>query len=275
MEAVQQPDDLAQRHAMADRNAAIGPLRPMGAALHGIQNFIDQVVDVDQLQLHCRVGGGNGQLTGNIVAERRHHRVVVGPAPLAKQVRQAVDQSVRAGLLAISENQLLRRFLGLSVGASCKTSGQAGLNGGRQQHRAAVPAFPEHFQKRPREVRIPGCKFFRVFGPVHARQMHHKICFFAAVRKRLRRHFPRAAVNFTDLQGRSRSVPAVAERFQPRGQVPPDKAIRARHQYIHQQLPPNSFSFRSSAFISSTSSRCVLWELYCSAPLNAGLPLLK
>ena len=55
VEGMEQLDDLTQRHAVADRNTAIRPIRPVGMALHGIQDLVDQVVNVDQFQFNCRI----------------------------------------------------------------------------------------------------------------------------------------------------------------------------------------------------------------------------
>ena len=211
----------------------------------------------------------------NVVAEGRHHGIVVRPAPFAEQIRQPVDQSVRAGLPAIGEQQLFRRFLGLSIGASGVSPGQTGLNGGGQQHRAAVPIFPEQLQQHPGKTGIAGSKFFRVPGAVHARQMNDEIDPRTKVGQRFWRSLPRAQEYFVDLQIRPGFVHAVADRKKPLRQIFSDKSVRAGDQHMHQQIPPNSFSFRSSCFISSTFSRRVLWEVYCSIFPSSGLPLLK
>ena len=55
VEGLEQSNNLTQRHAVADRNAAICSIRPVGLTLHGIQNLVDQVINVDQLQFDCRI----------------------------------------------------------------------------------------------------------------------------------------------------------------------------------------------------------------------------
>ena len=191
VEGPEQADDLAEGFVVTDRDAAIRPLCPVGMALHGVQNFFHQVVHINQLQFHCRVGNGDRQVTGDVVAEGGHGGIVVGAAPLAEQIRQTVDQSLCAGFPCVGKEQLLRRLFGLTVEASGKTSGQTGLNGRGQQHRAAVIAFPQHLQQGAGEVPIPGRKFFRVLGPVHACQMDHEIRFLAVVRQGFFRSIPR------------------------------------------------------------------------------------
>ena len=260
---------------MADGNAAVGRRHSMRPALHRVEYLVDHIVNIAQLQLRLRVGNGDGQVARNVVAECRDHGIVVGAAPLPEQVRQPVDQPLRTRFLAVALQQRLRRPLGHAVGAVCIASRQARLNGRRQQHRAAVPAPPELREQRPRKLRVSRRKFLRVLRPVHARQMHHEIGAPAEFLQFLRRGLPCAEENFIDLQCRTRSVPAVPDRVQALRQIFTDKSVCAGDEHVHQHVPPNSFSFRKSAFISSTSSRCVLWEVYCSNLPNSGFPLLK
>ena len=193
-----------------------------------------------------------------MMAEGCHHGIVVGAAPLAEQVRQAVDHPACAGFLAVSEEQLLRRFFGLPVGTSGVPSGQTGLNGGGEQYRAAVTAFQKHLQQSAGEVCVSDCKFSRILGPVHASQVDHEICLFAVVRQGLCRSIPRTQENFLYLQCGPGPVSVILDGGKALRQIFPNKSVCAGDQYIHQQVPPNSFSFRRSCFISSTFSRCVL-----------------
>jgi len=210
-----------------------------------------------------------------MMAEGCHHRIVVGAAPLAKQVRQTIDHPVCTGFSAVSEEQLLRRFFGLPIGTFGISSGQAGLNGGRQQHWAAVAAFPKHLQQGTGEVRVSGCKFSRILGPVHASQVNHEIRLLAVAHQGFSRSIPRTQENFLDLQCGPSPVSVILDGGKALRQIFPNKSVCAGDQYIHQQVPPNSFSFSKSCFISSTFSRCVLCEVYCSILPNSGLPLLK
>ena len=243
---------------VTDRDAAIRPLCPVGMALHGVQNFFRQVVHINQLQFHCRVGNGDRQVTGDVVAEGGHGGIVVGAAPFSEQIGQAVDHPGCASFSAIGKKQLLRRLLGLPIGTPGIPSGQTGLNGGGEQYRAAVTAFQKHLQQSAGEVCVSDCKFSRILGPVHASQVDHEICLFAVVRQGLCRSIPRTQENFLDLQCGPGPVSMILDGRKALRQIFPDKSICAGNQYIHQQVPPNSFSFRRSCFISSTFSRCVL-----------------
>ena len=193
-----------------------------------------------------------------MMAEGRHRGIIVGAAPLAEQVRQAVDYPGCAGFLAVSEEQLLRRFFGLSVGTSGIPSGQTGLNGGGEQYRATVTAFPKHLQQGTGEVRVSSRKFSRILGPVHASQVNHEIRLLAVAHQGFSRSIPRTQKNFLDLQRGPGPISAILDGGKALRQILPDKSVCAGDQYIHQQVPPNSFSFRRSCFISSTFSRCVL-----------------
>ena len=126
-----------------------------------------------------------------MMAECRHHGIVVGAAPFSEQIGQAVDHPGCASFSAIGKKQLLRRLLGLPIGTPGILSGQTGLNGGGEQYRAPVTAFPKYLQQGTGEVRVSGCKFSRILGPVHASQMDHEICLFAVVRQGLCRSIPR------------------------------------------------------------------------------------
>lgn len=55
----------------------------------------------------------------------------------------------------------------------------------------------------------------------------------------------------------------------------PHKAARASDENIHQQFPPKSFSFCSSRFMPSRSSRSVLCEVYGSIWDSSAFPLEK
>ena len=59
VESLEQPNDLTQRHSVADRNTAIRSICPVGLALHGIQDLVNQVINVDQFQFDCRIRNGD------------------------------------------------------------------------------------------------------------------------------------------------------------------------------------------------------------------------
>ena len=58
----------------------------------------DRVVHVNQFELPAGIGNFNRQVVGNVVAERGHHRVVVGPAPFAENVLEPENGDRRPAL---------------------------------------------------------------------------------------------------------------------------------------------------------------------------------
>ena len=55
--------------------------------LHGIQDLVDQVINVDQIQFDCRVRDRDREVPCDVVTERRHRGIVVRAAPFTEQVR--------------------------------------------------------------------------------------------------------------------------------------------------------------------------------------------
>ena len=117
-EAPQQVDDFAKRLHVGLRDVAeIIPLHALQALVaaavllpqYGTQHLVDEVVDVEELQLHAGVIDGVGAAVRDGVAEGGHGGVVSRTAPLAVEVREAVDEHRRAGPLGIPAEQALPR----------------------------------------------------------------------------------------------------------------------------------------------------------------------
>ena len=77
--------------------------------------LIHDVVDIRQRQDRCFIADRDRQVMRDVVAKCRHDAVVIGPAPLAEQIREALNARARAGLRAVGTHQLLRRTLGYTV----------------------------------------------------------------------------------------------------------------------------------------------------------------
>lgn len=92
-----------------------------------VQHLVDQVVDVEELQLHRGVVDGVGAAVGDSVAEGGDGGVVARAAPFAVEVREAVDEHRRAGALTILPEQALPRQLGLAVDRALEAARQARL----------------------------------------------------------------------------------------------------------------------------------------------------
>ncbi len=149
------------------------------AALEGGNHLVHKVVDVQQFQLHRRVVHGVRQLARKSVAEGGHRTVVVGPAPLAKQVGEAVDEHPRARLPAVLEEQLLARPLAAPVLAVAKPPSEARLLTAAQHHRTRVAVPLEGTQQRGCKPEIPLHELLCVLRPVDPGQVENEICVFA------------------------------------------------------------------------------------------------
>ena len=75
----------------------------VGMSLQRVQHLLDQIVNIQKLQLGGRVVDGQGQIVRGIVAEGRHGAVVVGAAPFAEQIGEAVHQHRGAGLFCVGK----------------------------------------------------------------------------------------------------------------------------------------------------------------------------
>lgn len=136
--AVQQVDDLAQGLHVGPGNVAellaLHALQPVVAAAvltpqQCAQHLVDQVVDVEELQLHGGVVDGVGAAVGDGVAEGRHGGVVSGAAPLAVEVGEAVDEHGGAGALRVLAEEALPRELRLAVYGALEAAREARLRG--------------------------------------------------------------------------------------------------------------------------------------------------
>lgn len=108
-------------------------------AKQGAQQLVDEVVDVEELQLHAGVVDGVGAAVGDGVAEGRHGGVVARAAPLAVEVGEAVDEHRGAGPLGVLPEQALPRQLGLAVDRALEAARQARLRGAGEHDGALIP----------------------------------------------------------------------------------------------------------------------------------------
>ena len=70
-------------------------------ALQACYHLVNKVVNVEQFQFYTGVVDGVRQVVSKGIAEGGHSTVVVGAAPLAKQIREAVYQYLGARLATI------------------------------------------------------------------------------------------------------------------------------------------------------------------------------
>ena len=191
-----------------------------------------QVIDVDEAQGHARVVHGDGQVMRDVVAEGGHGAVVVRAAPLAEEVREAVDEHAGAGLGGVIAHQLLAGALALAIGIV-----QLCLGGGRNHHRAGIAVLFERVQQGAGEAEIALHELLRVLRAVHAGQVEHEIGLGAVLIQQLAGCIE-VELHHLDALPLQRGALglAIADIFQLGTKVLANKALRACNQYIHSMI---------------------------------------
>lgn len=257
-EAVEQVDDLAQGLHVGFRDIAepvsLYPLEALVAAAvllaqQGAQHLVHEVVDVEELQLHGWVVDGVGAAVGYGVAEGGHGGVVARAAPLAVEVREAVDEHGRPRALRVLPEQALPRELRLAVYGSLEAAGQARLRGAGQHDGAFVAVALERVQQRGGEPEVALHELGLVLGAVDAGQVEHEVGAGAVV---LQLPGRRVDVVLHDLEREQRlvfiaAVLAVADVLQRAAEVPAHEPIRAGDEDAHPTAPPRARGPRGPA----------------------------
>ena len=183
-ESAQQVDDLAQGLHVGVGDVAellaLHALQPVVAAAvltpqQGAQHLTDQVVDVEELQLHGGVVHGVGAAVGDGVAEGGHGGVVPRAAPLAVEVGEAVDEHRRPGALRVLAEQALPRQLRLAVYGALEAARQARLRGAGEHDGALIPVALEGVQQRGGEPEVSLHELGLVLGAVDAGQVEDEV----------------------------------------------------------------------------------------------------
>lgn len=128
---------LEREHAQPVEVAPV--LLPTQAGDH----LVHQVVDVQQLELHRRVIDRIRQVIGNGIAEGRDGAIVIGTAPLAEEVREAVNKHPGARVFAVAEEQLLAGLLASAVFGVPESPCERCLLTRRKHYRARVVVLLE------------------------------------------------------------------------------------------------------------------------------------
>ena len=242
---MEQVDDPAQRGPVRHGHVAVSAVllrdrvEPVELAAvllpgEGGHHLVHEVVDVHELELRRTVVDLYGEAVRDVVAERRHGRVVVRAAPFPEQVRETVDKDPGPSLLCVAEEQLLSRQLRLPVVGGAVAAHQGRLDGAGQHHGALVAVLLQCVEQHGREAEVPLHELRLVLGPVDPRQVEHEVRFPAVGVK-----FGGVAVDvvFIDRQIAGHGVPArlsVPYVVELGHQVLTDKALGSGNQYIHQ-----------------------------------------
>lgn len=257
-EAPEQVDDLAQGlHVGLGDVAEVLPLDALEALVaaavflpqQGAQHLVDQVVDVEELQLDRGVVHGVGAAVGDGVAEGRHGGVVARSAPLAVEVREAVDEDRSARALRVLAEQALPRELGLAVDRALEAARQARLRGAGQHDGARVAVALEGVEQRGGEPEVALHELGLLLGAVDAGQVEHEVGAGAAVIELPGRRVDVVLHNLEREQARVflAAVLAVPYVLEGAAEVPADEAPGAGDEYAHPTAPPRARGPRGPA----------------------------
>ena len=208
----------------------------------GAQHLVDEVVDVEELQLHRGVVDGVGAAVGDGVAEGRHGGVVARSAPLAVEVGEAVDEHGRPRALRVLAEQALPRELGLAVGRALEAARQARLRGAGQHDGARVAVALEGVEQHGGEPEVALHELGLLLGAVDAGQVEHEVGAGAAVIELPGR---RVDVVLHNLERQQRlilltAVLAVPYVLEGAAEVPADEAPGAGDEDAHPTVPPRA-----------------------------------
>lgn len=194
---MQQVHDLAECGAEGNGNVAVASvlfadglhsleLAVVFLTLKGKNHLIHKVINVEEFQFYLRVVDLYRKAVGDVVAEGRHRRVVVGSAPLAEEVRKAVDKHFRTCLLGIIEEEFLPLLLAHPVRMSCIASDKRGLYRGGEHHRTGVAVFAEGVEQGGGEAEVTLAEIVGILRTVDSGEVEHEVGLSAIAVKLLR-----------------------------------------------------------------------------------------
>ena len=166
------------------------------------------------------------------MAEGCNNGVVVGSAPLAKEVDEAVNQNLCTRFGTVGEEQVLTRLLALSVGAIVAANA-GGLDGGGKHDRTGIVMLIQGVQEHRGKAKVTSHKFCGVFGTVHACQVEDKICLLTGRLKKFCWGAKIIAVQLPDGQIREPAVLSVPNGFQGLDQISAHKSGRTGDENVH------------------------------------------
>ena len=250
-EAVEQVDDLAQGLHVGPGDiaepVALYPLEAHVAAAvllaqQRAQHLVDEVVDVEELQLHRGVVDGVGAAVGDGVAEGRHGGVVARAAPLAVEVGEAVDEHTCSRALRVLTEQALPRQLGLAVDRSLEAARQARLRGAGEHDGAFVPVALQGVEQRGGELEVALHELGLLLGAVDAGQVEDEVGAGAVALQLPGRRLDVVLHDFEREQARVSlaAVLTVSYIFQRAAEILPDEAPGAGDEDAHPTAPPRA-----------------------------------
>lgn len=207
-------------------------IAPMLLPLQASDHLIHEVIDIQQFELDRRVIDLVFQVVSDGVAEGGDGTVVVGAAPLAEEVREAVDQNLRAGVLAVFEEEVLPRLLAAAVFGIPEPTRQRRLLARAQHHRASVVMLLERLQQCRCKPEIPAHELLDILRPVHPRQVEHEVRLRAPLVELCRGGIEVVFIYVRDGNAVVAGF-AVADVFKLCAEVLSDETLSAGNKYLH------------------------------------------
>ncbi len=247
-EALQEFDYLAQSDVMGNGAVAVAALRSLGFArddgeaiklammlfaLEGGKHLVHEVIDIEQLQLYAGVVDGIGQVVGKGVAEGGHGTVVVGAAPLAKEVGKTVNEHPRSGLFAILQEEVFAGFLASAILAIAKAAGEGGLLAAGEHDGTGVVMLLKRVQQGTGKAKVALHELFLVLGTVHTGQVKHEVGLLAPLVQLFGGGVQIVLKDSVNPQFREPSILAFGNILQCPTEVLPNEALGSCNKYLH------------------------------------------
>ena len=155
-------------------------------SLEGGYHFCYEVVYVEEFELHRGVVDLYGEVVGDVVAEGGYGTVVVGAAPFAEEVREAVYLDRGACLLAVVEEEVFACLFAATVFAVAEASGEGGLLAAAEHHGTLVAVLLEGVEKGAGETEVACHEFVLVLGTVDPCKVEDEVGLLAVAFQLLR-----------------------------------------------------------------------------------------
>ena len=148
-------------------------------ALQGADHLFYKVVNVEQFEFYRRVVDGNGEIIGDVVAERGDGTIIIRSAPFAIEVGKTIDQDFGSRLLTILQEQVLASFLAATIFAIAEAASQGGLLGAGEHHGASVLMSLQCVKQGGGEAEVALHELVIVLGAVDASEIEHEVALLA------------------------------------------------------------------------------------------------
>ena len=148
-------------------------------ALQGADHLFYKVVNVEQFEFYRRVVDGNGEIIGDVVAERGDGTIIIRSAPFAIEVGKTIDQDFGSRLLTILQEQVLASFLAATIFAIAEAASQGGLLGAGEHHGASVLMSLQCVKQDGGEAEVALHELVIVLGAVDASEIEHEVALLA------------------------------------------------------------------------------------------------